>query len=214
MQRLGRVAYEPTFKQMLAFTQARSPATTDEIWLLEHPPVYTLGVRAHAGFVRPANDIPVVRTDRGGDVTYHGPGQPVVYPLLDIARRGLGIRSLVHTLEQAVIETLAELGLLGERRDGAPGVYVEGRKIASLGLRVRAGRTYHGLSFNAAMDLAPFAAIDPCGYPGLEVTQLAELRPGIDSADAGERLLGYVARLLGYTAAPDDRLDLPTDKSS
>ena len=196
VRRLGRVAYEDTFAHMRAFTDARTAETPDEIWLLEHPPVYTLGVRAKP--IRPANDVPLASTDRGGDITYHGPGQPVIYTLIDLTRRGLGIRALVHTLEQAVIDSLAELDIRAERQQGAPGVYVDGRKIASLGLRVRAGRSYHGLSFNADMDLAPFRAIDPCGYPGLEVTHLAALYPGITPAAAGERLLAQVLRLLGY----------------
>jgi lipoyl(octanoyl) transferase len=201
VRRLGRVDYAATFARMRAFTEARTPDTLDEIWLLEHPPVYTVGLRAQVHMPRPPNDIPVIATDRGGDLTYHGPGQPVIYLLLDLSRRNLGIRTLVQTLEQAVIDWLAELGLMAARRDGAPGVYVDGRKIASLGLRVRAGRSYHGLAFNAAMDLAPFHAIDPCGYPGLDVTQLAEFRPEITAAEAAERLLGRVLGLLGYTAA-------------
>lgn len=201
VRRLGRVPYAETFARMKAFTDARTPDTLDEVWLLEHPPIYTLGVRAKP--VRPLNDIPLTSTDRGGDITYHGPGQPIVYVMADLARLGLGIRALVQTLEQAVIETLAHYDLVGERRSGAPGVYVGGQKIASLGLRVRAGRSYHGLAFNADMDLAPFRAIDPCGYPGLEVTQLAQLKPGITAAEAAEELLAQVLRLLGYTAVSE-----------
>lgn len=199
VQRLERLDYAAALERMRAFTAGRGPDTPDEIWLLEHAPVYTLGVRVRQRALRPANEIPVVPTDRGGDVTYHGPGQPVLYPLLDLARRGLGIHALVRLLEQAVIDMLADLGLAAQRRPGAPGVYVGGRKIAALGLRVRGGRSYHGLAFNARMDLTPFHAIDPCGYPGLEVTQLAEWRPEIDSAEAGERLLRKTLGLLGYT---------------
>jgi lipoyl(octanoyl) transferase len=202
VRRLGRVAYEDSYARMRAFTEARTAQTRDEVWLLEHPPVYTLGVRAKP--IRPGNDIPVTKTDRGGDVTYHGPGQPVIYTLLDLARRDLGIRTLVQALEQAVIDTLAALGIHGARRSGAPGVYVDGRKIAALGLRVRAGRSYHGLAFNAAMDLAPFRVIDPCGYPGLQVVQLADLRPGIGALEVGERLLAQALDLLGYTPVTDD----------
>lgn len=198
VRRLGTVAYEIAFERMRAFTATRDAATPDEIWLLEHPPVYTLGVRARNRVVRPANDIPLVMTDRGGDVTFHGPGQPIVYVLLDLARRGLTIHALVWTLEQAVIDLLADFGVAAERRAGAPGVYAVDRKIASLGLRVRGGRSYHGLAFNAHMDLAPFYAIDPCGYPGLRMTQLAEWRSDIGSTDAGERLLRQVRRRLGY----------------
>ncbi|HLF23909.1 MAG TPA: lipoyl(octanoyl) transferase LipB, partial [Burkholderiales bacterium] len=171
----------------------------DELWLLEHPPVYTLGVRARHRLLQPSNAVPVVTTDRGGDVTYHGPGQPIIYALLDLARRGLGIHALVGALEQAVIDMLADLGLAAERHPGAPGVYLADRKIASLGLRVRAGRSYHGLAFNARMDLAPFHAIDPCGYPGLRMTQLSEWRSDIDADEAGERLLRQVRRRLAYT---------------
>lgn len=199
VRRLGCVEYGATLERMRAFTLARTPDTADEIWLLEHAPVYTLGVRARNRELRPLNAIPVIVTDRGGDVTYHGPGQPVIYALLDLARRGLGIHALVHLLEQSVIDVLAELGLTAARRTGAPGVYVQDRKIAALGLRVRNGRSYHGLAFNAAMDLAPFQAIDPCGYPGLSVTQLAEWLPQATAAPIGERLLRRTLDLLGYT---------------
>jgi lipoyl(octanoyl) transferase len=201
VRRLGCVDYTEAYTRMRAFTDARRDQTPDEVWLLEHPPVYTLGVRAKP--IRPANDVPVVTTDRGGDITYHGPGQPVIYTLIDLNRRGLGIRSLVQLLEQAVIDTLAALSIEAERRAGAPGVYVAGSKIAALGLRVRSGRSYHGLAFNAALDLTPFRAIDPCGYPDLKVVRLTDLRPGIGAPDAGERLLARVLELLGYTAGAD-----------
>lgn len=199
VRRLGRVTYPATVERMRAFTEARDAESADELWLLEHHPVYTLGVRARNHPLRSPGDIPVAITDRGGDVTYHGPGQPIVYVLLDLARRGLGIHTLVQTLEQAVIDMLAELGIEGTRRTGAPGVYVADRKIASLGLRVRRGRSYHGLALNACMDLSPFHAIDPCGYPGLRMTQLAEWRSDIDAEAAGERLLRQVLGRLGYT---------------
>jgi len=199
VRRLGCVDYTAALERMRAYTAARTPASPDEIWLLEHPPVYTLGVRARHRLAEMGGPIPVVVTDRGGDITYHGPGQPVIYTLLDLARRGLDARTLVHTLEQAVIDLLAGFGIEAGRRPGAPGVYVAERKIASLGLRVRAGRSYHGLAFNAHMDLAPFHTIAPCGYPGLRMAQLAEWRPEITSAEAGERLLQEVLRLLGYT---------------
>jgi lipoyl(octanoyl) transferase len=199
MQRLGCVEYEKTLERMRAFTATRTAETVDEMWLLEHPPVYTLGVRARHRRLDLTSRIPTVTTDRGGDITYHGPGQAVLYVLIDLARRGLGIHALVRQLEQATIDVLTELGIPAERRDGAPGVYVEDCKIASLGLRVRGGRSYHGVSLNAHMDLAPFHAIDPCGYPGLRVTQVAKWRPEIGSAEVGERLLGRAASLLGYT---------------
>ena len=202
VRRLGRVDYTAALERMRAFTAARDAATPDELWLLEHPPVYTLGVRARRR-EPPANGIPAVVTDRGGDITYHGPGQPVLYLLLDLERRGLGIHSLVRLIERATIDLLAELGIEAGDRPGAPGVYVAGRKIAALGLRVRAGCCYHGVALNARMDLAPFHAIDPCGYPGLQVTQIAEFRPDIDAHAAGERLLAHMLRALGYTDAAD-----------
>ncbi len=199
VRRLGRVEYEETQERMRVFTLARTPETPDEIWLLEHPPVYTHGIRARNRALPALKDAPVVLTDRGGDVTYHGPGQSIVYVLIDLARRGLGIHTLVHTLEAAVIEMLRELGIAATRRSGAPGVYVGERKIASLGLRVRGGRCYHGLALNAHMDLSPFNAIDPCGYPGLAMAQVAEWRPDLGASEAGERLLRQVLRLLEYT---------------
>lgn len=199
VRRLGIIDYQVALAGMRAFTTARTAETPDEIWLLEHPPVYTLGVRAARRGIRPVNDVPVVVTDRGGDVTYHGPGQPVIYVLLDLVRRNLNIHELVRALEQSVIDLLGEWDIEGALRAGMPGVYVGGRKIASLGLRVRAGRSYHGLAFNAAMDLSPFSAIDPCGYPGLPITQLRDCRPEVTAAEAGDRLLSRVLRRLGYT---------------
>lgn len=199
VRRLGRVDYQAIQERMRAFTLARTPETMDEIWLLEHPPVYTLGIRAQHRRLDLPNDIEVAHTDRGGDVTYHGPGQPVLYCLIDLTRRGLGIHTLVQQLEEAAIETLRDLGIAATRRTGAPGVYVEGRKIASLGLRVRSGRSYHGLALNADMDLAPFRLIDPCGYPGLTMTQVAEWCTGIAAVDVAERLLREALTALRYT---------------
>src|SRR5688572_21031246 len=172
---LGRVDYEPTWREMQRITDTRDANTPDEIWMLEHPPVFTLGLNADAGHVLAAGDIPVVKIDRGGQVTYHGPGQLVVYPLIDIRRAGLGVRDLVTALERAVIDYCAGLGIPAECRKSAPGVYVEGRKIASVGLRIRRGASYHGLAFNVNMDLEPFQRINPCGYAGLQMTQLAAL---------------------------------------
>lgn len=172
---LGLADYETVWHDMQAFTAARSPATPDELWLLEHPPVFTLGRNGKPEHLLSTGAIPVIKVDRGGQVTYHGPGQLVAYTLLDITRRQLGVQSLVRILEQAVIDLLADYRIVGRRRDKAPGVYVDDRKIAALGLRVRKGRSFHGLSFNVDMDLAPFAMINPCGYRGLEVTQLADL---------------------------------------
>jgi lipoyl(octanoyl) transferase len=196
LRRLGLADYLATWAAMVRFTAERSEATSDEVWVLEHPPVFTLGQGARPGHLHDPAPIPVVATDRGGQVTYHGPGQLVVYPLLDLARRGLAVRRLVHLLEQAVIDGLAGAGVKGERRSGAPGVYVGGRKIAALGLRVRRGRCYHGLALNVAMDLAPFARIDPCGYPGLEVTQLRDLGVPWSVDEAGQRVADALERRL------------------
>ena len=175
VRQLGRVEYEPTWRAMQAFTAARTPDTPDELWLLEHPPVYTLGQAGKPEHLLRATDIPIVNIDRGGQITYHGPGQLVVYTLVDLRRRGYGIRELVSRMEQAVINVLAAQGIAAQRQDGAPGVYVNGAKIAALGLRVKQGCTYHGLALNVDMDLTPFAAINPCGYPGLAVTQCRDL---------------------------------------
>ena len=196
--RLGLVEYTPTVRAMRAFSEQRSADTPDELWLLQHPPVYTLGVGADAGHgPRIDNGIPLVRTERGGEITYHGPGQIVLYTLVDLARRGVKVREFVRLLEQAAIDLLADYGVRAERRPGAPGVYVGGAKIAALGLRVARGRAYHGLALNVDMDLAPFAAIDPCGYPGLAVTQARDL--GIrESADRlGDRIADLLAEMLG-----------------
>ena len=171
LKRLGRAQYLSTFEAMRSFTAGRTEVTPDELWLLEHWPVYTLGQGASQEDA-PANGIPLVRSDRGGDITYHGPGQLVVYTLVDLGRRGIKVKQFVTLLEQAVMDLI---GVRAQRRPGAPGVYVAGAKVAALGIRVRHGRAYHGLALNVDMDLSPFAAIDPCGYPGLAVTQLRDL---------------------------------------
>ena len=170
VKKLGRVDYAPTWEAMRAFTRARDEATPDELWLLEHSPVYTVG--QGAAIPAAGHSIPVIKVDRGGDITYHGPGQIVAYTLFDLARRGIKVKQFVCLLEQAVIDLV---GPRAKRKPGAPGVYVEGAKIAALGIRVVRGRAYHGLALNVDMDLAPFAAIDPCGYPGLRVTQSKDL---------------------------------------
>ena len=183
---LGRVPYDHAYQAMRRLTATRSASTPDELWLLEHPAVYTVGQAGRLEHLLRETAIPVARVDRGGQITFHGPGQLVAYVLLDLRRRGLTIRRLVATLEQAVIDLLAGYRIAGERRPGAPGVYVAGAKIAALGLRVRNGCSYHGLALNVAMDLAPFRDIDPCGYAGLQVTQLADLgveAPASDVAD-------------------------------
>lgn len=195
---LGRVDYETAWRAMRDFTATRNATTADELWLLEHPPVYTMGLKGHARAPTSLHGIPVVRTDRGGDMTYHGPGQLVVYLLLDLARSGLGVKQLVNLMEQAMIDMLANNNIAAQRRAGAPGVYVENKKIAALGLRVRRMCSYHGLALNVDMDLAPFAHIDPCGMPGLGVTQLAELGAAGDMESVRRRLLKRVLKQLGY----------------
>lgn len=175
IRHLGIVPYMPTYRAMQQFTDTRQPETTDEIWILQHPPVYTLGLAGRWEHLHRPGDILVYPTDRGGQVTYHGPGQLIVYILLDLKRRHFAVKRLVYLLEQAVIDYLSHQQIVGERRDKAPGVYVQGRKLAALGLRVRHGCSYHGLSLNVAMDLTPFQGINPCGYAGLEVTQLRDL---------------------------------------
>jgi lipoyl(octanoyl) transferase len=175
VRHLGLLDYEPTWRAMQRFTDERGPATPDEIWFLEHPPVFTLGMNASREHVLAAGAIPVVQIDRGGQVTYHGPGQLVVYPLVDLRRAGLGVRDIVTALERSVIDYAAELGIAAESRKGAPGVYVEGRKLASIGIRVRRGASYHGTALNVSVDLEPFHRINPCGYAGLEMTRLADL---------------------------------------
>ena len=182
----GLHPYEPIYRQMREFTLARDDGTPDELWFCEHEPVFTQGQAGKAEHVLAPGAIPVVQSDRGGQVTYHGPGQLMGYVLVDLQRLGYGIRSLVTRLEQATVDLLAGYGIASAGRRDAPGVYVDGRKICSLGLRVRKGRSYHGLALNVDMDLSPFAAIDPCGFPGLPVTQLKDL--GISTSEVESRL--------------------------
>ncbi|RYZ69531.1 MAG: lipoyl(octanoyl) transferase LipB [Lysobacteraceae bacterium] len=172
---LGRQRYEPVWRAMQRFTDVRDEHSADEIWMVEHEPVFTLGQAGKPEHVLAAGDIPVIHVDRGGQVTYHGPGQIVAYPLLDLKRMKVGVREYVCRIEQAIIDTAADWNIHAERREGAPGVYVAGAKVAALGIRVRRGCTFHGLAFNIAMDLEPFARINPCGYQGLQVTSLADL---------------------------------------
>lgn len=197
VRRLGITQYEPTWRAMQSFTASRDDATSDEIWLTEHPPVYTLGVAGRAVHLpRGRDDIPLVRCDRGGQITYHGPGQIVAYVLLDMKRRGVGVRSLVRLLEQAVIDMLDEHGVGAAGRVDAPGVYVNESKIAALGLRVRRGCCYHGVALNVNMDLSPFHAIDPCGYPGLTVTQMRDLGLLHDMNTVARQLESHLVRVL------------------
>ena len=192
----GLLDYRQAWLEMQAFTEQRTETTPDQLWLLEHPPVFTLGRNGSEEHLLDPGGIPVIRVDRGGQVTYHGPGQLVVYTLLDIRRRQLGVQSLVNRLEQAVIDLLVGHDIHAHRRHKAPGVYVEGRKIAALGLRVRKGCSFHGLSFNVNMDLAPFTRINPCGYRDLEVTQLADLGVAATVASISGPLLAHLEDLL------------------
>lgn len=198
LKRLGTVDYLAALESMREFTAQRSDATEDELWLLEHPPVYTLGLGADAAHgPRGANEIPVVRVERGGEITYHGPGQVVLYTLVDLGRRGLKVRAFVAMLEQSVIDLLAAHGVGAVRRAGAPGVYVDGAKVAALGIRVARGRVFHGLALNVDVDLAPFGAIDPCGYPGLAVTRTRDLGVAGTPRELGDRLAQILAQRLG-----------------
>jgi len=198
----GLQAYEPIWRAMQTFTDARTPETPDELWVVEHAPVFTLGQAGKWEHVLAPGDIPVVPVDRGGQVTYHGPGQIVAYPLVDLRRSGIGVREFVHRIEQAIIDTLAEWNVIAVRKAGAPGVYVDGAKIAALGLRVRRGCTFHGLAFNVAMDLEPFRRINPCGFQGLEVVQLADLGGPSRLADVENVLVANLAQQLQLAAQP------------
>jgi lipoyl(octanoyl) transferase len=190
---LGRADYQPTWQRMQQFTAARTALSADELWFLEHPPVFTLGMAGRREHLLAPGDIPVVRTDRGGQVTYHGPGQLVVYALIDLRRAGLGVRDLVTGLEQAVVRYAAQLGIAALAKPEAPGVYVAGRKLASVGIRIRRGASYHGLALNVNMDLEPFGRINPCGYAGLAMTQLGAL---VDVAEVNVAATGLKPHLL------------------
>jgi lipoyl(octanoyl) transferase len=197
IKQLGRQPYEPVWRGMQAFTDARGPETPDELWMVEHDPVFTLGQAGRWEHVLVPGEIPVIPVDRGGQVTYHGPGQIVAYPLLDLRRLGIGVRDYVHRIEQAVIDTLDHWNIGAVRRDGAPGVYVADAKVAALGIRVRRGCTFHGLAFNVNMDLEPFNRINPCGYQGLQVTQVLDLGGPGSLAAVEAVLVGELARQFG-----------------
>jgi lipoyl(octanoyl) transferase len=200
IRQLGLVDYEPTWRAMQRFTDERGADTPDEIWFLEHPPVFTLGMNASPAHVLAPGDIPVVQIDRGGQVTYHGPGQLVVYPLVDLRRAGLGVRDLVTALERSIIDLAADHGITAEARRSAPGVYVDGRKLASVGIRVRRGASYHGLAVNVSLELEPFGRINPCGYEGLQMTRFVDLAgPGSVGA-AADALEPHLLRALGLTS--------------
>ncbi len=204
---LGRQAYAPVWHAMQRFTDARTDDTPDELWVVEHDPVFTLGQAGKDEHVLAPGDIPVLHVDRGGQVTYHGPGQIVVYPLLQLRRLGIGVRDYVCRIEQAIIDTLGEWNIGAERLDGAPGVYVGGAKVAALGIRVRRGCTFHGLAFNVAMDLEPFHRINPCGYQGLQVTSVVDLGGPSGVAAVTPVLMGHLARQFGLDLQP--AADLP-----
>ena len=196
---LGKKPYVETWEAMKSFTEHRDKSSNDEIWFVEHPPVYTLGRTGKAACLPKTLDIPLIYSDRGGQVTYHGPGQLVCYLLLDIRRLGLGVRELVTAIEEAVIELIGHHGVVGESKIKAPGVYVDGRKIASLGLRVRRGASYHGLSLNVDMDLEPFMNINPCGFEGLEMIDLMRLGVSNPIAEIRNELADILIRKIGYS---------------
>jgi lipoyl(octanoyl) transferase len=198
LRHLGQVDYQSTWRRMQQFTDERSAHTADELWFLQHPPVFTLGMAARREHLLAPGDIPVLHTDRGGQVTYHGPGQLVVYALIDLRRAGLGVRDLVTALEQAVIRYAGRLGIAAAARREAPGVYVDGAKLASVGIRIRRGASYHGLALNVNMDLEPFRRINPCGQAGLMMTQLADLAPVSDVATAAIGLEPVLLAALGF----------------
>ena len=200
VKHLGRRDYEPVWREMQQFTDQRDQNTLDELWLVEHPPVFTQGLAGKAEHILAAGDIPVIQVDRGGQVTYHGPGQIVAYPMINLRRHGIGVKSLVFGIEQAIIDTVAHYGVEAARKDNAPGVYVDGAKIASLGLRIRKACSFHGLAFNIDMDLEPFMRINPCGFSGLEVIQLANLADGVNLATVEQQLIAAFCKQLNYTA--------------
>src|ERR1700754_773970 len=204
IRRLGRVPYEASWKAMSAFTDNRTEDTPDELWLLEHDPVFTLGQAGKMEHVLAPGDIPVVPVDRGGQVTYHGPGQIVAYPMVDLRRSGVGVRELVNRIEQAIIDTMGHWNIVAERVEGAPGVYVAGAKVAALGLRVRRGCSFHGLAFNVNMDLSPYHLINPCGYKGLEVTQVLDLGGPSSLAEVENTLVEEFCRQFDFPPVQAD----------
>jgi lipoyl(octanoyl) transferase len=196
---LGLSEYEPVWRAMQEFTEQRDESTLDELWMVEHPPVFTQGQAGKSEHVLNPGEIPIIQVDRGGQVTYHGPGQIVIYPLIDLKRHKIGIKLLVNGIEEALIRTMSELGVTANRREKAPGVYTDNKKIASLGLRVRKGCTFHGLAFNIHMDLEPFLRINPCGFTGLEVTQLSEYNKSVKFSQVQEQLIKHLCEILNFT---------------
>jgi len=198
----NRESYQTTWQAMRDLTSVRDSNTADELWLVQHDPVFTQGQAGKAEHILNPGDIPVVQTDRGGQVTYHGPGQIVAYVLFDLRRLGIGIRRLVQNMEQAVIDTLREYDINAARRDDAPGVYVDNAKICAIGLRVRRGCSYHGIAFNVAMDTEPFSRINPCGFQNLKITQIRDFVPDINIEDVEKRLVAHVERVFAIEHAP------------
>jgi len=195
---LGIQDYEPAWQAMQTFTANRDSTTEDELWCLEHPPVFTMGLNGKKEHLLNIKNIPVINIDRGGQVTYHGPGQLVIYTLIDLERLGIGVKELVSIIENAVIQLLRQYGIDAQGKENAPGVYVDGAKIAALGLRIKKNKSYHGLSLNVDMDLSPFQQINPCGYAGMDVTQIADLKTGSDLSQVKHDLVNQISKLLGY----------------
>ncbi|MFT4269943.1 MAG: lipoyl(octanoyl) transferase LipB [Pantoea sp.] len=209
VRQLGQRDWQPISDAMHRFTDQRDSDTPDEVWLVEHNPVFTQGQAGKAEHLLMPGDIPVVQSDRGGQVTYHGPGQQVMYVLIDVKRRKLGVRQLVTALEETVVATLGDYGVTAHARPDAPGVYVGEEKICSLGLRIRKGCSFHGLALNVAMDLAPFLRINPCGYAGMRMAQLGQFQPGVTTADVQPRLVQHFARLTGFAQSEWLTADVP-----
>mgnify|MGYP001082194431 FL=1 len=198
VRELGLQVYEPVWRAMQEFTDARDESTPDEIWFCEHERVFTLGLNTQPEHLLAPGDIPVIQIDRGGQVTYHGPGQLMIYPLIDLRRAGLGVRDLVTGLEQSVVDLCADYGVAAASRCDAPGVYVDGVKLASVGLRIRRGASFHGMALNVDVDLEPFSRINPCGFKGLQLTDLARLGADRDLAIVRDKLLGHLLQHLGF----------------
>jgi lipoyl(octanoyl) transferase len=211
IRHLGLAPYEPTWRAMQKFTDERQDATSDEVWFVEHPPVFTLGLNASREHLLAPGDIPVVQIDRGGQVTYHGPGQLMIYPLLNLKRLKLGVRDLVVALENAVIDYAAEFRITASGSRSAPGVYVEGAKLASIGLRIRRGACYHGMALNVSLDPRPFERINVCGFKDLRVTRLADLGVNAGVESVAQDLAPYLLRRLGYAPAPPRYSAISTD---
>ena len=196
---LGLQNYEPTWKAMQEFTAERDETTPDELWCLEHPPIFTMGLNGKNKHLLNVSSIPVIDIDRGGQVTYHGPGQLIIYTLIDLGRRHIGVKDLVNNIEQSIIQLLKQYDINAQGKENAPGVYVNGEKIAALGLRIKKNKSYHGLSLNIDMDLSPFQQINPCGYEGLAVTQISNFKQNLNSDSIKRELTTHLSKLLGYT---------------